>query len=473
MKKYLPFLFLGLFFFAFPAHAAITFNSSSTKAFTATLTPTSSIVVGSGANAVLMICIGTGAAGDNITEVSVSSTAMGSGFATFVASTSAGTRPAFLYSWIASNTVAGTVNVSGTISTSIKGSIGLSDFFGVQQSYPTDQTNTLVSNTTNPSLSIPILLNNQWGDDCLSAAQNTGFTPAAGQASTSIQTSQTPGLAASYDNSTAAGTGETMGWTNLGGSVMSDYDMTSLVPAITQTTTIALLATSTATSSGSNVALSFAAQAATNGILFAWTDNLSATSTGVTANGTAMTLVANQGKGNAALYYLLNPPAGTYEVTSTFSTTGSASLAVSLYQGVNQTSPFDATSSIIDSGFSVNSLEYFSSGVTTTQNNDMGVDFVQGNNLAGSPGAFYSPAYQTNNYLNVVSNFAQGSSDEAGQSNTSTIQFGWLGLEGPINWMGVALEEAPSSTPSVNLAASPVTIGGACTIGKNGNVTIQ
>jgi hypothetical protein len=181
VKKLLPFLLLG-FFLAPQAHAAITFDSSSTAHFAATTGSTSSITIAAGSNMLLEICVNTNAVSNNVTAVSVSSSVAGTGSATFVASTSAGTRPAFLYYWLSSSPTAGTVYVSTTLSASVASNIGLADYFGVNQTTPVDTSTNIVKTVAKPSSTIVTANANEWVLDCLSTATaGTTSTPSSSQ----------------------------------------------------------------------------------------------------------------------------------------------------------------------------------------------------------------------------------------------------------------------------------------------------
>lgn len=90
---------------------------------------------------------------------------------------------------------------------------------------------------------------------------------------------------------------------------------------------------------------------------------------GVTYNGTAMTLLDKQGPGNRWIYffYLLNPDSGTHNVVITATLSGYILAVAADYTGVSQTGQPDATTK--GTGLS----GAYTGTVTTTANNSWGI----------------------------------------------------------------------------------------------------
>lgn len=81
------------------------------------------------------------------------------------------------------------------------------------------------------------------------------------------------------------------------------------------------------------------------------------------------------------MWYLVNPPSGTYNVTTTFSASASnVEICYATFYNVNQVTPFD-NSTGSTSGFNTNSN--ISSTVTTSLPNEWTVDFDADNAVAG------------------------------------------------------------------------------------------
>jgi len=131
---------LGGFICSLPqAHAAITFDASSTKNISSATTATTSIIVGgSGSNEMLVIVISNN--GANPTGVTVDGTALTKVMA--YASTE------YMNIWYALGVAAGTHTVSTTFAAGRSGELTAFSFFGVNQSTPLDTTSTAALTTT-------------------------------------------------------------------------------------------------------------------------------------------------------------------------------------------------------------------------------------------------------------------------------------------------------------------------------------
>lgn len=432
MKKYLPLLLLGFFFFVPHAHATntITFNASSTKATTASTNPSSTIAVGTGSNFALFACQNTNAAGDNVTAMTVSSTA-GKFPMTFVASTTAGTRPAFIYDYVTSTMTAQTLTVSTTISASVKGNIGLSSFFGVNIANPIDQVNSvLMAGTTNVTTSLNLYVADEYAIDCVSTNGTPDIEPQNGQTVTASTSAITPAFRTGflYFNNPSS---SIIGWT-LSPSALADYLVVGVQPNFVQTSTITLLASSTAqpSISASVVTQSFTTVSGTNTILTFSGVNNSAFPTAATFNGVAMThsisaLALSQ-------WTLINPPVGTFNISSTYpSGTGSVRLFIEELSNVDQVNPIDATTTS-----NANSSGMFN--ITPNFADDFGID------TNTTIGTGFGP-YQTLLHTYTAPN--AGGSTEVGFSDTSTIGFGWLPESVQSTWGAILFKQA-SAAPS-------------------------
>lgn len=140
-KSLLLFFSLGFLLFIPHAHAAITFDSSSTLGVTLATTSNPTIVVGTGSNELLVANIG-GAC-------NVQSVTLGGVSATQTTSTFVSNRTSI---WYATGFASGTVNATVTCLTAQNYGIQLSSFFGVNQSTPVDAIASSTSgNNTTPS----------------------------------------------------------------------------------------------------------------------------------------------------------------------------------------------------------------------------------------------------------------------------------------------------------------------------------
>lgn len=438
MKKYLPLLLFGFFFFVPHAHATntITFNASSTKATTASTNPSSTIAVGTGSNFALFACQNTNAAGDNVTAMTVSSTA-GKFPMTFVASTTAGTRPAFIYDYVTSTMTAQTLTVSTTINASVKGNIGLSSFFGVNIANPIDQVNSvLMAGTTNVTTSLNLYVADEYAIDCVSTNGTPDIEPQNGQTVTASTSAITPTIRTGFLHFTNPSS-SVIGWT-LSPSALADYLVVGVQPNFVQTSTISIIASSTATPTIAlnSATASFTTVSGTNTLLtMSVVGGNAVTSTGATFNGVAMTnAVENRGSGIGSVtieqWYLVNPPVGTFTVSTTYpSGTGKLNIIIDELNNVNQSTPVDATSSF-QSG-SNNTMF----NITPNQANDFGIDV----NDSVSTGF---GSYQT--LLHAFTVPTSGGSSEVAFNDTSTVGFAWAGT----NAWGSTLFAQASAAPS-------------------------
>lgn len=443
MKKYLPLLILGFLFLAPHAHATntITFDSSSTKATVASTNSTSSIAVGTGNNFALFACENTNAAGDNVTAMTVSSTA-GKFPMTFVASTTAGTRPAFLYEYTSSTMVAQTLTVSSSINASVKGNIGLSSFFGVNQATSIDQTNSvLMAGTTNVTTTLNLYIADEYLTDCVSTNGTPNVTSSIMQIVTASTSAITPTIRAGYLHFINPSS-SIPGW-NLNPSALADYLVAGILPIFTQTSSISIVTSSSAspTMSGLSASANFTTVSGTNTVFTfsAVQTNSEVSSTAATFNGIPMTkaveFIGNVGNATVPIvqWYLVNPPVGTFLVSTTYAGgSGKINMIFDELNNVNQTTPVDTVAS--SSGINVSIFN-----ITPTVANDFGIDVNESTDGGTGP-------YQTLLHAFSLAPISGGSS-EVGFSDTSTLGFGWSPVGGGGDgWTAVLFEQA-SNTP--------------------------
>lgn len=187
MKKY-PILFIALlgFCFAPQAHAAISFDASSSKAFTGVQTVTSTITVGSGSNEMLAIIF---ALSSQPTAVKVDGNN-----ANFAVATDAGAAIYYV-----TGLSAGSHSVSSTFSVNANGDIGLESLFGVNQSTPLDATSTNNGTSNSPSVGVTTFVANDWVLDATEyATTRTSTAAGAGQVFVFRDVGTTRALTSSY-----------------------------------------------------------------------------------------------------------------------------------------------------------------------------------------------------------------------------------------------------------------------------------
>jgi hypothetical protein len=212
MKKFLPFLILGFLCFIPHAHAAITFNaSSSVEAVTLTIETT--LAMGGTGNNLLVIST----AGHNPN----SSVTVNGNNAIFAASSTAGGRASSLYYAVG---LTGTVTVTSTFTgTAADELMTLESYSGVNQTTPLDATSTNATATTQTYVSSTIVttVKNDWVVD--SVADHASSTGAGtGQTTVNVQyTSGNFGNYTSYKATTATGT-VTMSWTTAAATSWAD-----------------------------------------------------------------------------------------------------------------------------------------------------------------------------------------------------------------------------------------------------------
>lgn len=134
-----------------------------------------------------------------------------------------------------------------------------------------------------------------------------------------------------------------------------------------------ITSTNNQTSSGNSLTTSFdATSSAKNRILVVFFACRGAVSGNVTFDENAMTQERSQVAGgnfnNSYVYYLVNPPSGTYNIVLNTTKTGYIYLGAALYAGVNQSSPIVYSNSI-GSTYGKN----FSVSLTASNDNDWGV----------------------------------------------------------------------------------------------------
>jgi hypothetical protein len=174
------------------AHAAISFDASSSVAVGTTATTT--ITIGSGTNRMLIITAVNGASGATGTTVSVNGTD-----ATLLFATSTAARSCAIFYYPAPPS--GVVNVSSSNPTASSWILA-SSYAGVNQSTPFDVTTSgsVGSPTTNATITITTTVANDWLVDAIARVTLTGF----GASQTLIATSSQGG-GDSYQPTTAAG----------------------------------------------------------------------------------------------------------------------------------------------------------------------------------------------------------------------------------------------------------------------------
>lgn len=181
----------------------------------------------------------------------------------------------------------------------------------------------------------------------------------------------------------------------------------------------------------------------------------------VTAGGSAMTLLVatttpTTNSSTWAIYYLVNPPTGSVLTTTTFS--GSSNpffVCWESYYGVNQTTPFDASSSAYN--VPISNAGTVSTTMTTLNANDVIASFAADNGGAG-PGTI-NPAPGTGDTTTCGQNTgglhagaAYRLIPTAGATSTSWIQ-------GTSTWYGMAAGSMVAAvTASATLPTSNLTI---------------
>ncbi len=151
------------------AHAAISLDASSTFGFSSRATATTTAVVHSGSNEILLMCVAANAV--TITPPTVNGTPM-----TLLSSSTHSTKQAALF--YLSSAPVGTDNISSTFSGASAGGFVITSLFGVA-STPVDVTSTNTGTSANPSSSITTTVANDWVVDC-NAHPNTSATTAHG-----------------------------------------------------------------------------------------------------------------------------------------------------------------------------------------------------------------------------------------------------------------------------------------------------
>ncbi|HVM76939.1 MAG TPA: fibronectin type III domain-containing protein [Candidatus Paceibacterota bacterium] len=154
-------------FTTIPPFATITFDASSTAIRSAgTSVNTTTITVGSGANNIIVIELGTGAVTASSTGVTVDGNA-----ATRIVQKSNGPRDAEL--WYYLNASAGSHSVSSSFTVNCQSVLTVSSFFGVNQSSPLDTYSSKAAISTNPSSTVTTANVNEMIVDATNMATTT------------------------------------------------------------------------------------------------------------------------------------------------------------------------------------------------------------------------------------------------------------------------------------------------------------
>jgi hypothetical protein len=223
--------------FAPRAYAAITLDSSSTKAVTGgvgVFNVTSSITVGTGSNELLLLeVIVNNNSGSPDTVTSTINGVVPTAYYTATTTNAAGVTIKYFY---LTGLSAGTYKATTTYNNQgPHGLVSMSSYFGVKQSNPFEATATISSNsnTINVSNTITTLTANDWLIDALSENLGTSQTPSPATGQTKIGTeagdSDSGGIASYYPTSTVGAVKE--GWTMSGAGSSYAFAQVAMVPA--------------------------------------------------------------------------------------------------------------------------------------------------------------------------------------------------------------------------------------------------
>ena len=234
---------------------------------------------------------------------------------------------------------------------------------------------------------------------------------------------------------------------------------------------IAIDGTSTGTGfgGGSTMTWTHTVTSTANSILVVGLSSLG-TSTAVSFKGTPLTKaidVRNDNSDSASLWYLLNPPAGTFTVSSTFTSGGQQGSAIS-FSGVSQSNPIDASSSAI--GSSVTTAGPLS--LTTNNASEYIVDdFAIPTNAPGTPSASLGQILiGTAGSAGLLITGGQSYKSVATPMTTST-QWTYSGIINR-NYSIVSVALAPATGGGTTSTSSPLVTISAPTV-MRGGVTIR
>lgn len=345
MKKYLLILiFLGCVF-APRARAAVVFNTSSTMAFTGKTTATTSIIVGSGSNQMLVITLAMGNALGTGMSASVAGNA-----ATLLAVATGTSRSVNI--WDYPHLSPGTYVVSTTWTTATQGTLSVASFWGVNQTSPLDATATAAATaTSNPSSTLTTTQNgdviidgtphgggsttNSAGGTQAYLAKDSGGATYTGDVSYWIQPSAGPATSSYVLNATAAWTMLQIALKQATSSNLITFNATSTSSSTLPVTSVYWNHTMGSCSNSNGILIVGMGSYGSFHTATATYDNMNMTAYASSSGNTS----------NMQMFYLTNPPAGTYVVTTTYIgglTSYSFGGALS-FCGVSTTHPIDNT----------------------------------------------------------------------------------------------------------------------------------
>lgn len=392
MKKYLLVLIAFGFFLAPKAHAAISFDASSTSVYSGSATNTSTITIGSGSNEALFMCFSSGA--QTLNSVTVNGLP-----ATLIGGTNAGSRNAWLYFLL--NVHAGTANVSSSWSGTTAGGMIDTSLFGVAQ---LDLSTVTTGSSKTPSSTLSTEDENDWVMDCTGSLQSNTWTPGASQNVVALDIGTTQGTSESYVTSTFA-TSITNSY-SMNTSAVWEEVQAAISPSIPTGISFVQAATSTDnTSAGTNrniCTVTFPASTTTGDLLIVGESaKLSTTSVVSIADdmndafnlGIAVSSTANALDGE--FWYAKNITGGSSHVTSTYtvgSGTSGLNCVAAEFSGVNTldiTNARSVSTQFISSGSSTNNFVpelIIGAGGTPNNNNALtpGNGFIKVTSSTGS-----------------------------------------------------------------------------------------
>jgi archaellum component FlaF (FlaF/FlaG flagellin family) len=164
--------------------------------------------------------------------------------------------------------------------------------------------------------------------------------------------------------------------------------------------------------------------------------------TNVKYNGVNLTLAmrANKTVYYAELWYMINPPSGSYTINQTQTTTGGTQVVMGAwsYTGVDQVTGIGNITNA--TGSSLNT----SVNITTTLANSVLVD-VDTDTAPGSPAHIIHGAGQTQRYENDTLNNIDAGGEEMNTTTIQTYNMNWT-LPGSAAWVDIAAEILPHTT---------------------------